>query len=107
MINIAIIELGSLLILIYIVNYTYPIKKLLGGNRATFRRVKPFDCFQCMAWWVPFVTFFFHCEYLWLWHIPIPIPTTELAAFVLGTYLTGAMIQIQVEQTFIDNRQDQ
>lgn len=104
MINIALIELGVPLILIYILNYTYPIKKLIGGPRATFKRIKPFDCYQCLGWWIPFVTFFFHCQYTWLWYFPIPVPTVELGGFVFGTYIAAVLIQIQIEQTFIDNR---
>lgn len=47
-----IIEVAITLLLFYKLNAFYQIKKLLHGRKATFRKIKPWDCFTCINVWI-------------------------------------------------------
>lgn len=87
--NTQVIELASWFIYFYALNANIYIKRWLGKN--TFRKYKPFDCYQCCNFWTAVV----HQVVLYLkaghinWHNALYMVSVQ--------YLVAACIQTMVE----------
>lgn len=65
------------------------IKKLLWGSQAIKRRLKPFDCEMCMAWWLGIISsIFLETETTFLIYRVVEAVFTGAIASVLAIYIT-------------------
>ena len=85
-IKIEIFSIGLAFMLVHVFQVSFYIKKLIWGNKKTFKRMKPFDCYPCLTLWICSIAHF--CNGF----------TFDLLINIMATYVVASIINKIIEQ---------
>lgn len=85
-IKIEILSIGLAFMLVHVFQVSFYIKKIIWGNKKTFKRVKPFDCYPCLTFWI--------CSIAHFWNGF----TIDSTIYIMATYVVASLINKIIEQ---------